>query len=260
VAESVLSIRDADAYYGRVQALRAVSLDVRRVEVVTLLGANGAGKSTLLRMISGIVRPARGVVMLNGSPITNSATHRIVKAGVGHVPEGRQLFPELTVADNLHLGAYRATLDPKRLDSVLDLFPLLRARFVQLAGTLSGGEQQMLAIARALMGNPSLLLLDEPSMGLSPVMVELVGATIRKLKEDGLTILLVEQNAALALGVADRAYVIELGRIVASGDTNEIRTNPALIRAYLGEKRSTVPPSHGGVPPGQRNDSAKPVF
>jgi branched-chain amino acid transport system ATP-binding protein len=238
VAESVLSIRDADAYYGRVQALRAVSLDVCRGEVVTLLGANGAGKSTLLRMISGIVRPVRGVITLLGRPISTIPTHAIVEAGVAHVPEGRQLFPELTVADNLHLGGYRAAADPQRLESILELFPRLRERYDQLAGTLSGGEQQMVAIARALMGNPTLLLLDEPSMGLSPVMVELVAATIRKLKAQGLTILLVEQNAALALGVADRSYVMELGRIVASGNTDEIRASPALVRAYLGEKRA----------------------
>jgi branched-chain amino acid transport system ATP-binding protein len=240
VAESLLNIRDADAYYGRVQALRGVSLEVCRGEVVTLLGANGAGKSTLLRMISGIVRPARGTIIFQDVPIGTMPTHDIVGAGIGHVPEGRQLFPDLTVADNLDLGGYRATPDPRRLESIVDLFPLLRSRYAQLAGTLSGGEQQMLAIARALMGNPSLLLLDEPSMGLSPVMVELVLATIRRLKADGLTILLVEQNAALALGVADRAYVIELGSIVATGNTTDIRNSPALIRAYLGEKRAAT--------------------
>lgn len=241
MAESVLSIREADAYYGRVQALRQVSLEIRRGEVVTLLGANGAGKSTLLRMISGIVRPTRGTISVNGTPVTNLPTHQIVQAGVAHVPEGRHLFAELSVGDNLKLGAYRTLPDPHRLDKVLDYFPRLRERFAQLSGTLSGGEQQMVAIGRALMGNPSLLLLDEPSMGLSPVMVELVAATIRKLKADGLTTLLVEQNAALALGLADRAYVIELGSIVASGDTRDIRADPALIRAYLGEKCDKIP-------------------
>lgn len=237
MAELLLSIREADAHYGRVQALRDITLGIDRGEVVTLLGANGAGKSTLLRMTSGIVRPSRGAILLDGNPIGNLATHQIVKAGIGHVPEGRQLFAEMTVFDNLQLGGYRAPPDAGRIDEVLELFPRLRERSRQLAGTLSGGEQQMLAIARALMGNPGLLLLDEPSMGLSPLMVELVAGTIRKLKADGLSILLVEQNAELALSVADRAYVIELGSIVASGNTDEIREDPALIRAYLGERR-----------------------
>lgn len=236
MAESVLKIRDADAFYGRVQALREVSLDVSKGEIVTLLGANGAGKSTLLRMISGIVRPQRGTVFLDGIPTARMSTHQIVGAGIAHVPEGRQLFPELTVADNLFLGGYRSK-EHSRLDFVLGLFPRLKDRYQQLAGTLSGGEQQMVAIARGLMGNPKLLLLDEPSMGLAPLMVELVGDAIRKLKDDGLTILLVEQNAGLALGVADRAYVLEIGQVVASGTTSEVRKDPALIRAYLGEKR-----------------------
>jgi branched-chain amino acid transport system ATP-binding protein len=235
VADSMLRIRDADAFYGRVQALRGASLDVGEGEVVTLLGANGAGKSTMLRIVSGLLRAARGTVEYKGRPIHALATHRIVFEGIAHVPEGRQLFPDMTVMENLELGSFRVGYDQKRRDWVLELFPFLQERAAQTAGTLSGGEQQMLAIGRALMAKPSLLLLDEPSMGLSPVMVEQVARAIRRLKQEGLSILLVEQNAALALGVADRAYVLELGVIVDSGTTEEVRRSPALRRAYLGE-------------------------
>lgn len=235
--DPLLSLQEVDAFYGRVQALRGTALDVFPGEVVALLGANGAGKSTVLRLISGLLTPARGQVLLRGKSIGGMPTNRIVEAGVGHVPEGRQLFPEMSVDDNLFLGCFRSRrLAAERRERVIELFPVLKQRLKQAAGTLSGGEQQMVTIGRTLMGSPSLLMLDEPSMGLAPIVVERLLTAIRQLNQEGLTILLVEQNAALALGIAHRAYVLELGHVVAAGTNQEVRSSPSLLRAYLGER------------------------
>jgi len=217
-----------------VRVLHDVSLDVMPGEVVALLGSNGAGKSTTLRTISGIVPPS-GEIMMDGQPIGRLPTHKIVERGVAHVAEGRQLFSDMTVTENLLVGATVAQQDvAQRLEETLARFQILRERAKQRAGTLSGGEQQILAIARALMSKPSLILLDEPSMGLSPVMVERLAGVISDLTSNHMTVLLVEQNASVALALAGRAYVMETGRIVASGTTEEMRSDPALVRAYLG--------------------------
>lgn len=234
MAQPRLSLRRVSASYGRVRVLHDVDLEVMPGEVVALLGSNGAGKSTTLRCISGLV-PATGEIVMDGEPVGRLPTHRIVERGVAHVAEGRQLFPDMTVTENLLIGATVSKLDAaKRLEEMFDRFQILRDRAKQRAGTLSGGEQQILAIARALMSDPRLILLDEPSMGLSPVMVERLTAVIQDLTSRQMTILLVEQNAAVALALAARAYVLETGRIVASGTTQEMRSDPALIRAYLG--------------------------
>ena len=234
---SGLEIDGLEVAYGRTLALRGVSISVGEGQVVCLIGANGAGKTTAMRAISGLVRPRAGRVRFAGADITGQAAHRIAAAGLRQVPEGRQCFAELTVAENLALGAY---LVPgrgevaRRQDGVLARFPRLRERLHQLAGSMSGGEQQMLAIGRALMGAPRLLLLDEPSMGLAPLFVEEIFAIIAALKAEGTTILLVEQNASAALDVADHAYVLETGRIVLSGPAAEVASNPAVAAAYLG--------------------------
>ena len=234
---SGLEIDGLEVAYGRTLALRGVSIAVGEGQAVCLIGANGAGKTTAMRAISGLVRPRAGRVRFAGQDITGQAAHRIAAAGLRQVPEGRQCFAELTVAENLALGAY---LVPnrgevaRRQDGVLARFPRLRERLHQLAGSMSGGEQQMLAIGRALMGAPRLLLLDEPSMGLAPLFVEEIFAIIAALKGEGTTILLVEQNASAALDVADHAYVLETGRIVLSGPAAEVASNPAVAAAYLG--------------------------
>lgn len=234
MAQPRLSLRRVSASYGRVRVLHDIDLEIMPGEVMALLGSNGAGKSTTLRCISGLVRTS-GVIEMDGVPIGNLPTHQIVQRGVAHVAEGRQLFPEMTVTENLQVGATVARKDAaRRLEEMLDRFQILRERARQPAGTLSGGEQQILAIARALMSAPKLILLDEPSMGLSPVMVERLAAVIKDLTDREMTILLVEQNASVALALAGRAYVLETGRIVASGTTEDMRTDPALIRAYLG--------------------------
>jgi len=234
---SGLEIDGLEVAYGRTVALRGVSISVGEGQVVCLIGANGAGKTTAMRAISGLVRPRAGRVRFAGADITGQPAHRIAAAGLRQVPEGRQCFAELTVAENLALGAY---LVPgrgevaRRQDGVLARFPRLRERLHQLAGSMSGGEQQMLAIGRALMGAPRLLLLDEPSIGLAPLFVEEIFAIIAALKAEGTTILLVEQNASAALDVADHAYVLETGRIVLSGPAAEVASNPAVATAYLG--------------------------
>ena len=222
--------------YGRTVALASLSIDVPEGTAVCLIGANGAGKTTALRAISGLVRARSGRVVFGGTDITRYAAHRVAAAGLRHVPEGRQCFAELTVDENLALGAY---LDPRaattqRREQVLTRFPRLRERLAQQAGSLSGGEQQMLAIGRALMGQPRLLLLDEPSMGLAPLFVEEIFAIIAALKAEGTTILLVEQNASAALDLCDYAYVLENGRIVLSGVAADVAADPAVISAYLG--------------------------
>ncbi len=232
-----LAVNDLVVCYGRTDAVKGITLEVGDGQVVALIGANGAGKTTIMRAVSGLIRPRAGHVRFDGQDITRWTAHRIAAAGLRQVPEGRQCFAELTVAENLLLGAYLVRDDAeiaRRQDAVLARFPRLRERLAQFAGSLSGGEQQMLAIGRALMGAPRLLLLDEPSMGLAPLFVEEIFAIIASLKADGTTILLVEQNASAALDVADRAYVLETGRIVLSGPAAQVAADPAVAAAYLG--------------------------
>ena len=214
-----------------------MGFDVKRGEIVALLGNNGAGKTTTLKTISGLLIPRTGSVDLDGEPLTGRPPHEVVLKGIAHVPEGRRIFNRLTVRENLLMGAYRRRDAGvgNDLERVLTLFPRLRERLIQVAGTLSGGEQQMLAIARALMTNPRLLLLDEPSMGLAPVLVEQIFATIGDINRQGTTVLLVEQNAAMALAVAHRAYVLETGMVALAGAAHELAQNPDVRRAYLGE-------------------------
>jgi branched-chain amino acid transport system ATP-binding protein len=233
----MLSVENLVINYGAIQAVKGISFAVAERELVALIGSNGAGKSTTLRCISGIVRPVSGSLIYNGRDLGKLPTHQIVAGGIVQAPEGRQIFGSLTVRENLLLGATsradRTGFDDD-LANVFDLFPVLRDRIGQRAGTLSGGEQQMLAIGRALMARPRLLLLDEPSLGLAPIIVSRIFAVIRQLKEQGVTILLVEQNARKALAVADRAYVLETGLITLSGTAAELARNPAVEAAYLG--------------------------
>jgi branched-chain amino acid transport system ATP-binding protein len=233
----MLALDALDVYYGEIHALRGVALEVRGGEIVTLLGNNGAGKSTTLKTISGLLVPRRGSVVLDGRPLTGVAAHEIVARGIAHVPEGRRIFNRLTVRENLTMGAYLRTDGEigADLDRAFELFPRLRERITQVAGTLSGGEQQMLAIARALMARPRLLLLDEPSMGLAPVLVEQIFMTIGAINRQGTTILLVEQNAAMALSIAHRGYVLETGTVVLSGTAGQLAENARVRHAYLGE-------------------------
>jgi branched-chain amino acid transport system ATP-binding protein len=233
----MLALDALDVYYGEIHALRGVALEVRGGEIVTLLGNNGAGKSTTLKTISGLLAPRRGSVVFDGRALTGVAAHEIVARGIAHVPEGRRIFNRLTVRENLTMGAYLRTdadIDAD-LDRAFELFPRLKERISQVAGTLSGGEQQMLAIARALMARPRLLLLDEPSMGLAPVLVEQIFATIGSINQQGTTILLVEQNAAMALSIAHRGYVLETGTVVLSGSAGQLAENERVRHAYLGE-------------------------
>ena len=234
----VLELADVHTYYGKIHALKGVTLTVGKGEIVTLIGSNGAGKSTTLRTISGLLRPRLGDVRLNGQSITATPPHKIVAMGIGHVPEGRGVFPALTVLENLEMGAFLLRNDAEfshRIELVFQVFPRLLERVEQKGGTLSGGEQQMLAIGRGLMQQPDILLLDEPSMGLAPLLVEEIFNIIRRLNEEqGTTILLVEQNAQAALQVADRAYVLETGRITISGNAQEMLHDPKIIEAYLG--------------------------
>ena len=233
----MLRLDGLDVYYGEIHALRGVALEVREREIVALLGNNGAGKSTTLKTVSGLLRPRRGTIMLDGRPLADVAAHDIVARGIAHVPEGRRIFNRLSVRENLAMGAYLRSDGgiAGDLDRVFDLFPRLKERIAQVAGTLSGGEQQMLAIGRALMANPRLLLLDEPSMGLAPVLVEQIFATIDSINRQGTTILLVEQNAAMALSIAHRGYVLETGAVVLAGSAAELAGNAEVRRAYLGE-------------------------
>jgi branched-chain amino acid transport system ATP-binding protein len=236
---SLLALENVHSYYGRIHALRGISLHVDEGEIVTLIGANGAGKSTTLRAISGLVHPRSGRIHLRDRDITGLQPHLIVAAGVGHVPEGRGIFPRLTVRENLEMGAFTVS-DPgevrRRLESVFELFPRLRERIDQKGGTLSGGEQQMLATARGLMLKPHILLMDEPSMGLAPVLVESIFKVIRDLNQnEGTTILLVEQNAHMALRVAHRGYVLQTGSIVLEDTAEQLRANDMVRKAYLGE-------------------------
>jgi len=235
--EPLLELRGIDVYYGRVQALRGISLYVGKGEIVALIGSNGAGKTTTLRTISGLVRPARGEVRFEDAPIHQLGAEQIARLGIGHAPEGRRLFSRMTVRENLEMGAF-SRRDTRRLredyERVYTLFPRLRERRGQLAGSLSGGEQQMVAIGRAMMGHPRLMLLDEPSLGLSPILVEAIYQVIREINADGTTVLLIEQNALMALNTARRAYVMETGSIATSGPASELLDSPEVQRAYLG--------------------------
>jgi branched-chain amino acid transport system ATP-binding protein len=233
----VLRVENLHVYYGAIHALQGVSFNVEQGEIVTLIGANGAGKSTILRTLSGLLRPREGSITLRGEEITTVAADKIVKMGMSQVPEGRRIFAPLTVKENIMMGAYTRS-DPAEIQATLERayksFPRLKEREGQYGGTLSGGEQQMLAMARALMSQPSLLLLDEPSMGLSPILVEEIFKIIVEINKQGTSILLVEQNAQMALSIANRAYVLETGNIVLSGDANVIASKPEVKTAYLG--------------------------
>jgi branched-chain amino acid transport system ATP-binding protein len=234
---ALLELKGVDALYGRVRALRGVTINVDQGEVVALIGSNGAGKTTTLRTISGLMHPPSGSITFNGKDISRMAAHDIVGLGICQSPEGRRLFPRMQVIDNLRMGAFlRKDRDgiQKDMDRVFELFPRLKERTTQLAGTLSGGEQQMLAIGRALMSKPKLLMLDEPSLGLAPILVETIFQIVREINGQGIPILLVEQNATKALEVAHRAYVLETGSIVKSGTGKELLSSPDVQRAYLG--------------------------
>jgi branched-chain amino acid transport system ATP-binding protein len=233
----MLKVDGINVYYGNIQALKGVSLEINEGEIVTLIGANGAGKSTLLKAISGLLKPKQGDINYLGQSIAGKAAQTIVKQGISHVPEGRRVFANMTVEENLELGAFlRKDKDGIRQDfeKVYELFPRLLERRKQLSGTLSGGEQQMLAMGRALMARPKLLLLDEPSMGLAPLLVKTIFRIIQEINDTGTTILLVEQNANMALSIANRAYVIETGRVVLSGTAEELNASDQIKMAYLG--------------------------
>ena len=232
----MLRVNDIHVYYGAIHAVKGLSFVVQRGELVTLLGANGAGKTTTLKTVSGLLRPALGSIELDGNALDKVEAHEIVRRGVAHVPEGRRVFPRFTVLENLKVGAYaraKGTLDAE-LNFVFEKFPRLKERQKQYAGTLSGGEQQMLAIGRALMAKPKLLLLDEPSMGLAPKIVEQILVTIRAINEAGVTVLLVEQNAAMALAISHRGYVLETGAVILEGAASELAGNDLVRQAYLG--------------------------
>jgi branched-chain amino acid transport system ATP-binding protein len=233
----MLKVENIDVYYGAIHALKGVSLEVKEGEIVTLIGANGAGKSTSLQTISGLIRQKRGKIMFSGRDISFSPAQEIVRMGISQVPEGRRIFANLSVRENLEMGAYLQKGKEglkKTLEKVYEKFPRLRERLNQRAGTLSGGEQQMLAMGRALMAQPKLLLLDEPSMGLAPILVKEIFSIIKEINEAGTTILLVEQNAKMALSIANRAYVLETGRIVTSGPAQELAESEQIKKAYLG--------------------------
>ena len=233
----MLKVEELDVYYGNIHALKGISLEVNEGEIVTLIGANGAGKSTLLKTLSGLLKPKAGHINYMGNSIAGKPARGIVKAGISHVPEGRRVFANMTVEENLELGAYlrKDTKEMRKdFEKVYELFPRLLERRKQLSGTLSGGEQQMLAMGRAIMAKPKLLLLDEPSMGLAPLMVKTIFQIIEEINREGTTILLVEQNANVALSIANRAYVVETGQVVLSGDASELQASDEIKKAYLG--------------------------
>jgi branched-chain amino acid transport system ATP-binding protein len=236
-AQPLLELQDVHSYYGNIHALKGISLTVDKGEIVTLIGANGAGKSTTLRTISGIIKPRQGAVKLAGERIDELPAHKVVERGVLQSPEGRRIFPRLSVQENLEMGAFTRTDKDgiaKDMERVFGLFPRLKERATQKGGTLSGGEQQMLAIGRALMGRPKVLLLDEPSMGLAPVLVEQIFSIIKDINTQGITILLVEQNALMALGIAHRGYVLQTGQIVLADSAQGLSENETVQKAYLG--------------------------
>jgi len=233
----MLELKSVDAGYGTFQALFGVSLEVKAGEAVGVIGPNGAGKTTLMRVISGLIRPRKGSIAMEGNDVLATAMHRIVSLGIAHVPENRRLFPRLTVEDNLKMGAFMPAARAKfaeRLEFVFDLFPRMKERRGQMAGTMSGGEQQMCAIGRALMSNPKLLLLDEPSAGLAPVVVQQVFELVKRIRASGLTVLIVEQNVQQVLRVVDRAYLLEAGSIRASGTAADMMSTDTIKQAYLG--------------------------
>ncbi len=234
----MLTINDLHVYYGVIQAIKGISFEVNEGEVIALIGANGAGKTTILHTITGLIAARSGSIIFQGQKLTKTPAHRIVKMGIAHVPEGRRIFSHLTVYENLQLGAYtrgdKAEIEAS-LETVYRRFPRLKERKNQVAGTLSGGEQQMLAIGRALMSRPKLILMDEPSMGLSPILVSEIFDIIKSISEGGTTVLLVEQNAKKALTIADRAYVLETGKIVLSGNAQDLINDESVKKAYLGE-------------------------
>jgi branched-chain amino acid transport system ATP-binding protein len=233
----LLEVKDLNVYYGAIHALQGISFHLEEGEIVTLIGANGAGKSTTLRTISGLLRPRRGTIVYKGQDITMTPAEQIVRMGLSHVPEGRKIFAPLTVKENLLMGAYTRSNPVEiqnSMERVFASFPRLKERLNQLGGTLSGGEQQMLATGRGLMSKPEVMLLDEPSMGLSPIMVEEIFRIIKEINAGGTSILLVEQNAQMALSIANRAYVLETGRIVLEGKASEVAENPQVKKAYLG--------------------------
>ena len=235
---SMLEIKDLEVYYGMIQAIKGVSFDVNEGEVIALIGANGAGKTTILHTITGLINAQKGSVWFEGKDITKVPAHKIVSMGMAHVPEGRRVFANLTVLQNLKMGAYTRkdkTEIEQTLDSIYKRFPRLMERQNQLAGTLSGGEQQMLAMGRALMSHPKIILMDEPSMGLSPIFVNEIFDIIKSVSASGTTVLLEEQNAKKALSIADRAYVLETGKIVLSGKASDLLNNDSIKKAYLGE-------------------------
>ena len=236
MADTILKVDNINVYYGNIHAVKGVSFTVNEGEIVTLIGANGAGKSTTLKTVSGLLKPRSGDVLYKGKSIKGVRAHKIVEAGLAQVPEGRHVFLHMTVEENLDMGAYTqpASTIAANKEKVFELFPRLKERRKQLAGTMSGGEQQMLAMGRALMSNPKLLMLDEPSMGLAPILVEQIFDIIKNLHKAGTTILLVEQNAQAALSVADRGYVLETGKIVTTGTGAELLASPAIKKAYLG--------------------------
>lgn len=234
---TLLVVDDIEVRYGNIRALKGVSFEVAEGEIVALLGANGAGKTTTQKTVSGMLRPSLGGIVYDDQRIDGIPAHDLIRLGICHVPEGRHVFPRMTVAENLEMGAFRfKSVDQTDLDHVLELFPRLRERYKQQAGTLSGGEQQMLAIGRGLMGKPRLLLLDEPSMGLAPLVVAQIFDIIHQVNREGVTVLLVEQNAAQALSLADRGYVLETGEIVLSGTGAELLADDRIRAAYLGEE------------------------
>ncbi len=237
MTESMLEVDDIEVRYGNIKALKGISFEVNEGEIVALLGANGAGKTTTQKTVSGMLRPALGQIRYEGERIDGLKAHNLINLGICHVPEGRHVFPRMSVAENLEMGAFRFKRpDQAVLEHVLELFPRLRERIKQEAGTLSGGEQQMLAIGRALMGKPRLLLLDEPSMGLAPLIVKQIFDIVREINADGVTVLIVEQNAAQALALANRGYVLETGAIVLSGTGTELLADDRVRAAYLGEE------------------------
>ena len=236
MADTLLKVDNINVYYGNIHAVKDISFEVDQGEIVTLIGANGAGKSTTLKTISGLLKPKTGDILYKGSSIKGMRAHKIVEAGLAHVPEGRHVFLHMTVEENLDMGAYTqpaSTIAPNK-EKVFELFPRLKERRKQLAGTMSGGEQQMLAMGRALMCKPKMLLLDEPSMGLSPLLVKEIFKIIRQVNRNGVTVLLVEQNAKMALEIANRAYVLETGKIKMEGEAHELANNIEVRKAYLG--------------------------
>jgi branched-chain amino acid transport system ATP-binding protein len=237
--DALLDVKDIHVFYGNIEAVKGMSFHVNRGEIVCLIGANGAGKTTTLRTVSGLLRPAEGAIFYEGQRIDLVPAHEIVGLGVAQSPEGRRIFPRMTVRENLDMGAFirrDATGQREDLERIMELFPILKERARQAAGTLSGGEQQMLAMGRALMARPRLLLLDEPSMGLAPLVVQTIFDTIRDINEQGMTVLLVEQNAAQALSLAHRGYVIETGKIVLEDEASSLLENEQVRKAYLGEE------------------------